>query len=57
VWNFTPQGGIGFHYFTKPNRSIDFSANGMHISSASLGDRNPGVNASLQFTVGYSWWK
>jgi hypothetical protein len=57
VWNFTPQGGIGFHYFTKPNRSIDFSANGMHISSASLGDRNPGVNASVQFTVGYSWWK
>ena len=57
VWNFTPQGGIGLHYFTRPNRSIDFSANGEHISSASLGDRNPGVNASVQFTVGYSWWK
>jgi hypothetical protein len=57
VWNFTPQGGIGLHYFTRPNRSIDFSANGTHISSASLGDRNPGVNASVQFTVGYSWWK
>ena len=57
VWNFTPQGGVGFHYFTRANRSIDFSANGMHISSASLGDRNPGVNASVQFTVGYSWWK
>jgi hypothetical protein len=57
VWNFTPQGGIGFHYFTKPNRSIDFSANGVHISSASLGDRNPGVNASVQFSLGYSWWK
>ncbi len=57
VWNFTPQGGVGFHYFTRPNRSIDFSANGVHISSASLGDRNPGVNASVQFTLGYSWWK
>ena len=57
VWNFTPQGGIGLHYFTRPNRSLDFSANGEHISSASLGDRNPGVNASVQFTVGYSWWK
>ena len=57
VWNFTPQGGVGFHYFTKANRSIDFSANGVHISSASLGDRNPGVNASVQFTLGYSWWK
>ena len=57
VWNFTPQGGVGFHYFTRPDRSIDFSANGEHISSASLGDRNPGVNASVQFTVGYTWWK
>lgn len=57
VWNFTPQGGVGLHYFVHPNRSIDFSANGIHISSASLGDRNPGVNASVQFSVGYSWWK
>jgi hypothetical protein len=57
VWNFTPQAGVGIHYFTKPNRSIDFSANALHLSSASLGDRNPGVNASVQFAVGYSWWK
>ena len=57
VWNFTPQGGIGAHYFTRRNRSIDLSANATHISSASLGDRNPGVNASVQFSLGYSWWK
>ncbi|HUZ96315.1 MAG TPA: acyloxyacyl hydrolase [Edaphobacter sp.] len=57
VWNFTPQGGVGLHYFFQPRRSIDFSANAVHISSASLGDKNPGVNASLQFTIGYTWWK
>jgi lipid A 3-O-deacylase len=57
VWNFTPQGGIGVHYFIRPNRSLDLSANGVHISSASLGDRNPGVNASVQFSLGYTWWK
>jgi lipid A 3-O-deacylase len=57
IWNFTPQFGIGVHYFTRPNRSIDFGANAVHISSASLGDRNPGVNASVQFSAGYSWWK
>jgi hypothetical protein len=57
VWNFTPQGGIGLHYFVNPRHSIDLGANGVHISSASLGDRNPGVNASVQFSVGYSWWK
>ena len=57
VWNFTPQFGVGAHYFLNANRSIDFGANAIHISSASLGDKNPGVNASVQFTVGYSWWK
>jgi len=57
VWNFTPQFGVGVHYFVEPNRSIDIGANAIHISSASLGDKNPGVNASVQFTVGYSWWK
>jgi lipid A 3-O-deacylase len=57
VWNFTPQFGAGAHYFIRPNRSIDFGANAIHISSASLGDKNPGVNASIQFSIGYSWWK
>lgn len=56
VWNFTPQFGVGAHYFLRPRRSLDFSANAVHISSASLGDRNPGVNASVQFSVGYTWW-
>ena len=57
VWNFTPQGGIGFHYFTRAKRSVDLGVNAVHISSASLGDRNPGVNASLQIQVGYTFWK
>jgi hypothetical protein len=57
VWNFTPQAGVGLHYFTRVNRSLDFSLMGVHISSASLGDRNPGVNASIQASVGYTWWK
>jgi lipid A 3-O-deacylase len=57
VWNFSPQGGIGMHWFPASKRSIDLGVNGVHISSASLGDRNPGVNASLQVQVGYTWWK
>ena len=57
VWNFSPQGGGGFHYFVRPRRSIDFQVNAEHISSASLGDHNPGVNASLQLQLGYTWWK
>lgn len=57
VWNFTPQGGIGVRYFIKPRRSIDLGVNAVHISSASLGDRNPGVNACMQFQIGYTYWK
>ncbi len=57
VWNFSPQGGIGVHYFLRSKRSIDVLVSGVHISSASLGDRNPGVNASLQLQVGYTFWK
>ncbi|MGA7157698.1 MAG: acyloxyacyl hydrolase [Acidobacteriaceae bacterium] len=57
VWNFLPQGGVGVHYFVRDNRSVDFGINGVHLSSASLGDKNPGVNVSLQMSVGYTWWK
>jgi lipid A 3-O-deacylase len=57
VFNFTPQGGGGFHIFTSPKRSIDLGVNAVHISSASLGDKNPGVNASIQIQVGYTFWK
>jgi hypothetical protein len=57
VWNFSPQGGGGVHYFLRPGRSIDLGVNGVHISSASLGDRNPGVNASIQVQVGYTFWR
>jgi lipid A 3-O-deacylase len=57
VWNFSPQGGIGLHYFTRSKRSVDFGVNAVHISSASLGDRNPGVNASVQFQLGYTFWR
>lgn len=57
VWNFTPQGGGGIHYFIRPKRSIDIGVNAVHISSASLGDKNPGVNASVQIQVGYTFWK
>ena len=57
VWNFSPQGGIGTHYFLRSGRSIDLGVNAVHISSASLGDRNPGVNASVQVQLGYTFWR
>jgi lipid A 3-O-deacylase len=57
VINFSPQGGGGFHFFTCEKQSFDVGVNAVHISSASLGDKNPGVNASIQIQVGYTFWK
>jgi lipid A 3-O-deacylase len=57
VFNFSPQGGVGAHWFIRSKRSIDVGLNAVHISSASLGDRNPGVNALIQVQVGYTYWK
>lgn len=56
VFNFSPQGGAGIQYFLSPTHSLMLSVNGVHISSASLGDKNPGVNASILFQIGYTWW-
>jgi hypothetical protein len=55
--NFTTGAGVGFNYFLKPGRSMNFDVRATHLSNASLGDHNPGVNASLQFSIGYNWWK
>jgi lipid A 3-O-deacylase len=57
VFNFSPQGGVGAHWFVRPKRSIDVGLNAVHISSSSLGDRNPGVNALIQVQVGYTYWR
>lgn len=57
VWNFEPQFGVGAHYFVSARHSIDFAANAIHISNASLGDHNAGVNALVQFQLGYTWWQ
>ena len=55
--NFTSGAGIGLNYFVKPGRSVSCDIRATHLSNASLGDHNPGVNATLQFSVGYNWWK
>ena len=56
-FNFTPGGAFGIYYFPKPKRAFDFSLHITHISNASLGDHNPGINATAQFRVGYTWFK
>src|SRR5512146_3139231 len=55
--NFNSGAGVGFNLFTRNNRSIALDLRALHISNASIGNHNPGINASLQFTLGYTWWK
>jgi len=55
--NFTPQGGMGFHFFTKPNRAITLQGMYKHVSNAGLDRRNSGINASLQLVLGYTWFR
>lgn len=55
--NFETGGGFGFQIFTKQRQSITVSTRAIHISNASLGNHNPGINASFQFYTGYTWWK
>jgi lipid A 3-O-deacylase len=55
--NFTPGIAFGSNVFVKPHRALFFEGSIAHLSSASLGDRNPGYNVNFFFTVGYSWFK
>lgn len=55
--NFTPGFGFGAHFFTKPRQAITADVRAIHISNATLGNHNPGVNASLQMSIGYTWFK
>jgi lipid A 3-O-deacylase len=53
--NFTSGAELGVQMFRKDRRSIDLAVKAYHLSNASLGKKNPGINASLQFMLGYTW--
>jgi lipid A 3-O-deacylase len=55
--NFTSQGVFGVHIFTRPGRALQLEGAFGHLSSASLGNHNPGYNATFLFSIGYSWFK
>ncbi len=55
--NFMSGGGIGVNHFIDANHAITWDIRAIHLSNASIGNHNPGVNASLQFTLGWTWFK
>ncbi len=55
--NFASGAGIGMHIFTRPKQAVKFDLRAVHISNASIGNHNPGVNAAVVFNLGYTWFK
>jgi lipid A 3-O-deacylase len=55
--NFTSGAAFGFHRFVSSNSAWTFQGKIYHLSNASLGPHNPGVNAAVQFRIGYTWFK
>ena len=54
--NFTSGAELGLQWFRRPKRSLDFAVKIYHLSNASLGRYNPGINGAVQFMVGYTWY-
>lgn len=52
-FNFTPQGGVGFHYFVSERTALTAQWRLHHISNAGIDEPNDGINSSL-FLIGVS---
>ena len=55
--NFTPGVAAGVQWFRGPRSAFSLSGHVTHISNASLGNYNPGMNATIFMRVGYQWWR
>ena len=49
VVNFTSGPELGLQWFRKGNNSLDFAVKVYHLSNASIGNQNPGINGAVQF--------
>jgi lipid A 3-O-deacylase len=55
--NFTPGAAFGANFFLRHRRSFFVEGNLGHLSSASLGNHNPGYNVTFLMTAGFSFFK
>jgi lipid A 3-O-deacylase len=53
--SFTPQGGLGLHYFISDRAAITGEWRLHHISNASIHENNLGINSSL-FMIGFTYF-
>ena len=58
-FNFSPQGGFGVHFLRGADKkqAVTLAGKFLHISNAGIADANSGINASIQFELGYTWFK
>jgi hypothetical protein len=57
IFNFTPQVGVGENLFVRKNQSLNIGMHVIRYNNLGLGEINPGVPYTLNFSLGYSWWK
>ena len=55
--NFGSGLGSGVQFFGNDRHAFSVGGHLIHISNASLGNKNPSYNITLQFRVAYQWWK
>lgn len=53
--NFTSGLELGAQWFRRERNSLDFAVKIYHLSNASIGTLNPGINGAVQFMAGYTW--
>ena len=58
-FNFSPQGGFGVHFLRGADhkQAVTLAGKFLHVSNAGIADANSGINASIQFELGYTWFK
>ena len=54
--NFTSGLELGSHFFRENKHAVDLAVKIYHLSNASIGNKNPGINGAVQVTIGYSWF-
>lgn len=57
VVNFGSGIASGVQWLRGAHSAFSVSGHLMHISNASLGAHNPGLNIALQLRLGYQWWR
>lgn len=55
--NFSPQAAIGTDIFVKKTQSLNVGMRVSGYTSFNLGEYDPGVPWTFNFSVGYSWWR